>query len=77
MIRFALHSLAVYLDLGWQSEVWLSKVLENAHLGNTFRLCFFFAYKENRCTNPRVTNRGVRASARRHWLEAEGAVAIE
>jgi hypothetical protein len=59
MVRFALHSLANYLDLGWKSQEWLKTVLENSHYGHNFRRCFFFDYKENRRTYPRVTNRGV------------------
>ena len=61
-LRFALHSLAVYLDLGMPSATWLKNVLEAAHYGNTFRRCFFFAYKENRVPYPRVTNRGGHSS---------------
>lgn len=62
MLRFALHSLAVYLDLGWPSSKWLAAVLEASHFGHSFRRCFFFAYKENRSPYPRVTNRGVQTS---------------
>jgi hypothetical protein len=61
-LRFALHSLAVYLDLNWRGEQWLAGVLEAAHFGSSFRRCFFFGYKENRSPYPRVTNRGVQAS---------------
>ena len=64
MLRFALHSLAVYLDLGVHSQVWLSDVLEAAHYGHSFRRCFFFEYKENRSPYPRVTNRGVQDSSK-------------
>jgi hypothetical protein len=59
MFRFALHSLAVYLDLGMPSAVWLRNVLEASHFGHSFRRCFFFDYKEQRRPYPRVTNRGV------------------
>lgn len=62
MFRFALHSLAVYLDLGMPSDVWLSNVLEASHFGHSFRRCFFFDYKEQRRPYPRVTNRGVQTS---------------
>lgn len=62
MLRFALHSLAVYLDLGMPSVVWLQNVLEASHFGHSFRRCFFFDYKENRRPYPRVTNRGVQTS---------------
>jgi len=58
-LRFALHSLAVYLDCGMSSTVWLSNVLEASHFGHSFRRCYFFDYKENRSPYPRVTNRGV------------------
>src|ERR1044072_1641213 len=62
MLRFALHSLSVYLDLGMTSHVWLSNVLEAAHFGGSFRRCYFFAYKGHRGPYPRVTNRGVPTS---------------
>lgn len=62
MLRFALHSLIVYLDIGMTSSVWLRNVLEAAHYGSSFRRCFFFDYKENRRPYPRVTNRGVQTS---------------
>ena len=62
MLRFALHSLAVYLNLGWPSSKWLDCVLEAAHFGHTFRRCYHFDYKENRRPYPRVTNRGVQTS---------------
>ena len=59
MLRFALHSLSVYLDLGLSSSQWLANVLKASHFGHSFRRCFFFDYKENRSPYPRVTNRGV------------------
>jgi hypothetical protein len=62
MMRFALHSLAVYLDLGMPSSKWLDNVLEASHFGHSFRRCFFFEYKANRGPYPRVTNRGVQTS---------------
>jgi len=65
MLRFALHSLSVYLYLGMPSHVWLSNVLEAAHYGHSFRRCFFFDYKEQRSPYPRVTNRGVQTSTKR------------
>jgi len=65
MLRFALHSLSVYLYLGMPSHVWLSNVLEAAHYGHSFRRCFFFDYKEQRSPYPRVTNRGVQTSTNR------------
>jgi len=61
-LRFALHSLAVYLDLGYRASVWLDCVLDASHYGSSFRRCFFFDYKDNRSPYPRVTNRGVQAS---------------
>lgn len=61
-LRFALHSLAVYLGLGWSSKIWLQSVLERLHLGSSFRAAFFFDYKANRSPYPRVTNRGVQTS---------------
>jgi len=61
MLRFAVHSLAVYLDTGMPSADWLENVLEAAHFGSSFRRCFFFDYKENRRPYPRVTNRGVQS----------------
>lgn len=61
-LRFALHSLTVYLDQGMNSATWLSNVLEAAHFGSSFRRCFFFDYKDNRRPYPRVTNRGVQTS---------------
>lgn len=64
MLRFALHSLAVYLNLGWPGVEWLSEVLEASHFGSSFRRCFFFDYKENRRPYPRVTNRGVQNSTK-------------
>lgn len=66
MLRFALHSLAVYLNLGMSSQDWLENVLQEAHLGASFRRVFFFAYKENRSPYPRVTNRGVQNSSQAH-----------
>jgi len=65
MLRFALHSLSVYLDQGYISSVWLSNVLEASHFGSSFRRCFFFDYKENRRPYPRVTNRGVQTYPKR------------
>jgi len=62
MLRLALHSLGVYLDLGYSSSEWLTCVLEAAHFGHTFRRCFFFDYKVKRSPYPRVTNRGVQTS---------------
>lgn len=59
MLRFALHSLSVYLGLGNSASSWLQSVLEAAHFGHSFRRCFFFDYKANRGPYPRVTNRGV------------------
>lgn len=61
-LRFALHSLAVYLGLGWTSKIWLQSVLERLHFGSSFRAAFFFDYKVNRSPYPRVTNRGVQNS---------------
>lgn len=58
-LRFALHSLAVYLGLGWSASQWLRQVAEQAAYGSILRRCFFFAYKDNRRAYPRVTNRGV------------------
>jgi len=71
-LRFALHSLGVYLELGMPSSVWLSNVLEASHFGNSFRRCYFFDYKENRRPYPRVTNRGVQTSSKRRDLWVEG-----
>lgn len=71
MMRFALHSLAVYLDLGMPSATWLQNVLEASHYGHNFRRCFFFEYKVNRGPYPRVTNRGVQTSSERHWSLAK------
>ena len=59
MLRFAIHSLNVYLGLGWRSEDWLNNVLEASHFGHSFRRCFFFAYKANRGAYPPVSNTGV------------------
>jgi hypothetical protein len=58
MVRMALHSLAVHLDLGVMSSQWLSDVLYRDLMGYNFRRCFFNAYKESRRLTPRVTNRG-------------------
>ena len=77
MVRLALHSLGVYLDMGFTEVEWLREVLKSAHLGNSFRRCFFFEYKENRRAYPRVTNRGVPPSRRRHWLAVEGEEVVE
>jgi len=62
MLRFALHSLAVYINLGYSSLQWLDAVLMASHFGHNFRRCFFFDYKVNRSPYPRVTNRGVQTS---------------
>jgi hypothetical protein len=62
IVRLALHSLGVYLDLGYTGNEWLSAVLEASHYGHSFRRCFFFDYKEQRRPYPRVTNRGVQTS---------------
>jgi len=59
MLRFALHSLAVYLNLGMSSSAWLHNVLEASHFGHSFRRCFFFEYKANRGLYPPVSNTGV------------------
>lgn len=64
ILRLALHSLGVYLDLGYTSKEWLEAVLMASHFGNSFRRCFFFDYKENRSPYPRVTNRGVQNSSK-------------
>jgi hypothetical protein len=71
MLRFALHSLSVYLDLGYTSSQWLACVLEAAHYGHSFRRCFFFAYKASRRPYPRVTNRGVQTSPPLYQLPLE------
>ncbi len=63
-LKFALHSLSVYLDNGYRASVWLNCVLEAAHYGHSFRRCFFFDYKDNRSPYPRVTNRGVQDSSK-------------
>lgn len=65
VLRLALHSLGVYLDMGYTSSQWLDAVLEASHFGHNFRRCFFFDYKENRSSYPRVTNRGVQTSPKR------------
>jgi len=62
MVRMALHSLSVQLDLGMTSKDWLSGVLYRDLMGYTFRRCFFDAYKVNRCLTPRITNRGGQTS---------------
>lgn len=62
MLKFALHSLSVYLDLGMPSAEWLNCVLRAAHFGNSFRRCFFFEYKDNRRPYPPVSNTGVHPS---------------
>lgn len=77
MLRLALHSLGVYLDLGYSSQQWLDCVLEAAHFGHTFRRCFFFAYKDNRSPYPRVTNRGVLTSAAPHHNKHRRGIADE
>jgi hypothetical protein len=64
ILRLALHSLGVYLDLGFTSLEWLQAVLEASHFGHSFRRCFFFEYKANRSPYPRVTNRGVQDSSK-------------
>ena len=71
MMRFALHSLGVYLGLGWSSSQWLKSVLEAAHFGYSFRRCYFFDYKGNRGPYPRVTNRGVQTSPSPYQLPLE------
>jgi hypothetical protein len=71
MLRLALHSLAVYLDLGYSSSLWLECVLRAAHDGHSFRRCFFFDYKANRSPYPRVTNRGVQTSIPLYQLPLE------
>jgi hypothetical protein len=71
MLRLALHSLAVYLDLGYTSSQWLTCVLEAAHYGHSFRRCFFFDYKAGRGPYPRVTNRGVQTSPPLYQLPLE------
>jgi len=58
MIKLALHSLAVYLDLGYTSSQWLATVAEADRFGHSFRRCFHWDYKENRRLTPRITNRG-------------------
>lgn len=62
IVRLALHSLGVYVDLGYTGNEWLSAVLEASHFGHSFRRCFFFDYKAQRRPYPRVTNRGVQTS---------------
>jgi len=71
MLRLALHSLSVYLDLGYSSTQWLHNVLEAAHFGSSFRRCFFFEYKANRSSYPRVTNRGVQTSREASHIQEE------
>jgi hypothetical protein len=58
MVRMALHSLAVHVDMGVPSAQWLCDVLYRDLMGLSFRRCFFNAYKEGRRLTPRVTNRG-------------------
>jgi len=73
MFRFALHSLAVYLNLGYPSSKWLDCVLEASHFGHSFRRCFYFEYKANRSPYPRVTNRGVQTSDEARRARKKGA----
>ena len=63
MVRMALHSLAVWIELGKEPRQWLRDVVYRDLMGYTFRRCFFDAYKETRRVYPRVTNRGVHPSA--------------
>jgi hypothetical protein len=58
MVRMALHSLAVYLDLGVSSKDWLATCKQRARDGHTFRAVFHWQYKANRGLTPRITNRG-------------------
>jgi len=72
IVRLALHSLGVYLDLGYSSTQWLAAVLEASHYGSSFRRCFFFDYKGNRSPYPRVTNRGVQTPGQLDHVMSEG-----
>lgn len=63
MLRFALHSLAVWLECGYKGKDWLAGVGYRASMGGNFRWHFFERYKENRSPYPRVTNRGVQNSS--------------
>lgn len=73
-LRFALHSLSIYLDLGYRASTWLNCVLEASHYGSSFRRCFFFDYKDNRRPYPRVTNRGVQTSRAASGLKRKGTI---
>ncbi len=61
-LRFALHSLAVHLDMGYSSSEWLKGVAYRAAFGGVFRWHFFAEYKSSRKPYPRVTNRGVHSA---------------
>jgi len=60
-LRSALLSLSVWVESKRQSSAWLTGVIYRDMMGFTTRRCFHDAYKANR-RDPRVTNRGVRAT---------------
>lgn len=57
VLRLALLSLNSALLSGRTSDAWLKEVLYREMIGETYRRCFYNAYKGNR-RSPRVTNRG-------------------
>jgi hypothetical protein len=65
VLRLALLSLNSAVLGGVTSDAWLKEVLYHEMMGQTYRRCFYSAYKGTR-RDPRVTNRGVipRASSK-------------
>jgi len=59
MVRFALHSFAVWIGNKGKAKEWLSGIRERELSGAVFRAVFFAPYKAQRRAYPRVTNRGV------------------
>lgn len=76
-LRLALHSLGVYLDLGFTGKEWLRNVFEASHFGHSFRRCFFFDYKVNRGQYPPVSNTGVQTSRRSSTSRQQRAKSLE
>jgi len=74
MLRFAVHSLAVWVEQGYRSQDWVIGVGYRSAMGGNFRWHFFEGYKENRRATPRVTNRGGHPLASPSDLGKEGRV---
>lgn len=62
LVPTALSALQFHLIRGGTSQQWLAHATLSSRAGYGFRRCWYEDYKGTRRANPRVTNRGVRAT---------------